>query len=496
MQKGSMKNFRLLLGVMLLLISSCKSVEKKQILPTNSSELRPAKMVQLTGRIVNPSNKDYETARLGWDKFFSSYPAVIVYVQNPEDVKNAVNWARENGIALRIRSGGHSLEGWNSVDGGIVIDVSELKSISVDKEKMIATVGTGVTQGELWDALEGTGLGFPTGDEASVGLGGVMLGGGIGVLSPKWGVACDNLLAVEIVTVQETGVSLVKADANQNSDLLWACRGGGGGNFGVATSYTVQLHPIPPRVIIWQINWPFEALHNAFEAWQSWAPTADERLGSTFNVSPPLSNHERDAQLAGELEVNGIFLGTEKELGDLLNPLTKVKGGKLKKVSQSFREHYKISNAAPNTSANWKYKASWTYKKFNKEALDIIAHYMKIAPSKDSAFWSLAWGGKVRTAPTLGSAFFHREPLFYSEPGVGWNHSKDSAACMAWASEFRMALSPHVRGGYVNVPDRAVANWGEEYYGSNFEKLQHVKRKWDPYNVFNFEQSIPLAEIK
>ena len=280
---------------------------------------------------MHPSSKLYEAARLGWDKLFSTYPAVIVYVQNTEDVKNAVTWALENGIAMRIRSGGHCLEGWNSVDGGIVIDVSELKSITVDKEKKIATVGTGVTQGELWDALEGTGLGFPTGDEASVGLGGVILGGGIGILSPKWGVACDNLLAVDMVTVQETGVSLVKADANQNSDSLWACRGGGGGNFGIATSYTVQLHPIPSIVTIWQINWPFEALHNSFEAWQSWAPTADERLGSTFNVSPPRETtvaskgyHRRHAQRAGELEVNGIFLGTEKELGDLLTPLTKI----------------------------------------------------------------------------------------------------------------------------------------------------------------------------
>jgi FAD/FMN-containing dehydrogenase len=195
------------------------------------------------------------------------------------------------------------------VDGGIVIGVSPLKSIHVDLQAQTATVGTGRNQGELVNALAKTPFAFPTGDEATVGLGGVILGGGIGVLSRHMGVACDNLKAVTMVVPSGSkGAQIIRADENVNSDLLWACRGGGGGNFGIATSYTVQIHEIPHTVGIWQINWPFAALAKAFDAWQHWAPSADTRLGSTFNVGTP----------AVGLEVDGVFLGPESEVRRLV----------------------------------------------------------------------------------------------------------------------------------------------------------------------------------
>ena len=448
------------------------------------STARAATDAGLTGRIVRPADVTYEAARQGWDALFSSYPSVIVFAQEATDVVNALTWARRHDTALRVRSGRHSLEGWSSTDGGMVIDVSDLKSIEIDRNAKTATVGTGVTQGELVAALAGTGLGFPTGDEAGVGLGGVVLGGGIGVLSRQMGVGCDNLLAVEmVVSSGPHGARLVRADQTHNPDLLWACRGGGGGNFGVATSYTLQLHPMPASVVVWQVSWPFDKLHDAFDAWQGWAPGADRRLGSTLVVLKPSNG----------ISIDGVFLGAQTDLGNMLEPVTSVAGATVKMSSTSWADRYKNINSGPRQNAYWKFTPSWASRKLSPAALDTVGEFMSKAPADACNFWSLAWGGKVKSPPPGGTAFFHRSPLFYAEPGAGWNDASLTEACMTWIGEFREAMLDHVEGGYVNVPDRAIAEFGPSYYGTNFARLRQVKAKWDPREVFHFEQSIPPA---
>lgn len=442
---------------------------------------------ELTGRLVYPQDSDYDTARALWDGLFDSYPQVIVFCQNSDDVLNALRYARENEIAFRVRSGRHALEGWSSVNSGIVIDVSDLKAVKLDTEAKTATVGTGLNQGELTNALAGTGLGFPTGDEASVGLGGVLLGGGIGVLCPSWGVGCDSLLAVEIVVPDgDKGAKLIRADRNEHSDLFWACQGGGGGNFGIATSYEVRLHDLPDLVGIWQVTWPFTKLDEAFDAWQNWAPSADPRLGSTFSAGTP----------AVGLQVDGIFLGPPEKVEELVAPLLKVPGAQFQSSAQNWVDHYNETNAAPEPFPNWKFTPMWIPRTLPKEALDIVREMLVVAPGDGCAFWSLAWGGAVRKAPPGGTAFYWRDSIFYSEPGAAWSGADATGVNLAWVEDFRNALRPYIEGGYVNVPDVAIADWGETYYGPHFERLREIKSKYDPTEVFNFEQSIPPLEAK
>jgi FAD/FMN-containing dehydrogenase len=437
---------------------------------------------QLTGRLVYPNDADYAAARAGWDKLFSSYPKVIVFCQNTDDVVNALTYARANDLAFRVRSGRHALEGWSSIDGGIVIDVSALKNVRIDRAAKTATVGTGLNQGELVQALADTGLAFPTGDEATVGLGGVMLGGGIGVLCRQMGVACDNLLAADLVVpASGGGAQLVHADIDQNSDLLWACRGGGGGNFGIATAYTVRLHDMPATVGIWQVTWPFDAWADAFDAWQHWAPTADQRLGSTFNLGTPTVG----------IEVDGVFLGPESQVRPLLKPLLGVPGAQFQSSPQRWADHYQNENAAPDQLTSWKFTPMWARQPLAKDAFDTVRDLLTNAPSDGCSFWSLSWGGAVRNEPQGGTAFVHRDPLFYSEPGAAWNGTDPIGPHMAWIARFREAMRPYASGGYVNVPDRAIADWGTAYYGDNFDRLRRVKSTYDPDEVFSFEQSIP-----
>jgi FAD/FMN-containing dehydrogenase len=440
--------------------------------------------VELTGRLVFPTDPGYDVARQLWDRIFVTYPLVVVYCEKPDDVRNAVAWCRENGVTLRARSGGHSLEGWSSVDGGVVIDVSRLKQVSIDKTAGLATVGTGLTQGEAVAAFGAEGFAIPTGSEASVGLGGVTLGGGIGLLSRSLGVTCDSLVGVDMVVPDGArGAKLIHVDEQENADLLWACRGGGGGNFGIATAFTFRVHAIGP-VAPFKVTWDWSDPAAAFNAWQSFAPTADNRFGSTFVFLPRAAN---------AVEAEGVFTGSADEARALLAPLIGAGNPQVTVSDTSWPEHFVAINPPGRSFANWRFSSSWAYEALPKEALDVIVEFMSDAPAPACNYWCLSWGGATRTEPPGGSAFFHRDPLYYAEPGAGWNDASQTGPVAVWLARFRQAMRPFVRGAYVNVPDAALGDWGEAYYGPNFARLREVKRLYDPTEVFRFPQSIPPA---
>src|SRR3979490_158493 len=185
-----------------------------------------ARKDELTGRIVRPGDSDYPTASAGWNLLFSHDPTVIVFAQETQDVVNALTWARQNNVLLRVRSGRHCLEGWSNVDKGIVIDVSELKSATIDMASSTATVGAGLNQLEAVTELGKAGVAAPTGTEGTVGLVGATLGGGFGLLTRSLGMASDNLMAVEIVVTDEVdGAKAITVDDTSHPDLMWALRG-------------------------------------------------------------------------------------------------------------------------------------------------------------------------------------------------------------------------------------------------------------------------------
>ncbi|MFR9753221.1 FAD-binding oxidoreductase [Nocardia sp. 004] len=435
---------------------------------------------ELTGQVVRPDDPDYASARRYWDELFDSSPRALVFCRNTEDVVNALRYARENDIPFRARSGRHSLEGWSSVDDGITIDVSSLKSVEIDPQAMTATVGTGLTQGELVDALAP--YGFPTGDEATVGLGGLILGGGIGLFCRRMGVACDNLLSAELVIPEgDSGARIVRADAERNTDLLWACRGGGGGNFGIATEYELRIHRIPEQLGTWQVRWPLDALARVLDTWQRWAPAADERLSSVFNAQ----------RASPSLTVGGTFLGPADQVRRMVGPLLQIPGADFEVAAMSYVDYFHAENANPRRFRRAKYTPMWVHDPLPPQAREQISAMIADAPSPDCSFWALSWGGAVRRPPEHGAAWYWRDPIFYAEPGATWNGAEADSAHIAWIEQFRGALQPFFHGGYVNVPDRSIADWGAEYYGAHFDRLRAVKAEYDPHEVFTFEQSIP-----
>ena len=241
---------------------------------------------ELTGRIVRPGDADYRTASDSWNLLFSHDPAVIVFAQETQDVVHALNWARQNDVAVRVRSGGHCLEGWSTVDDGIVIDVSELKSAKIDTSWGTATVGAGLNQLEAVTTLGEAGVAAPTGTEGTVGLVGATLGGGFGLLTRSLGMASDNLLSAEVVVATNpAGAEVIIADENTNADLLWALRGAGNGNFGIVTSLTYRVHPLTQTVYLTATWAGLGDMRRVFDAWQRCAPHTDNRLTSQLEIS-------------------------------------------------------------------------------------------------------------------------------------------------------------------------------------------------------------------
>ncbi|MYS24168.1 FAD/FMN-containing dehydrogenase [Streptomyces sp. DvalAA-14] len=446
---------------------------------------------ELTGRIVRPSDPGYADASLGWDELFVHYPLVIVYAQETQDVVNALTWARQHDVALRVRSGGHSLEGWSNVDNGIVIDVSELKSADIDTASLTATVGAGLDQLEAVTTLAEKNLAVTTGTEGTVGLSGATLGGGFGFLTRYLGMACDSLIGAEIVVASDGDCAqVITADAKNNADLLWALRGAGNGNFGIVTSLTYKVAPLSSVAYV-QATWDgISDLHRVFDQWQRTAPVADNRLGSQLEIH------------RGQILLFAVLAeGTEAEAKKLLAPIFSIGSPDVTTRIGNWGDIYTgfqiPTEAEP---ANWKFFSQFISEPFPKKAISVIASFMRDAPTDDSNFFTQAFGGAVRREPRGGTAFPHRDALFYSEPGAGWGTrgvpgSGDALTpvAQAWIAEFSQALRPYVNGAYVNVPNIGMQEWETAYWGANFDRLRQVKAKYDPNNVFQYEQSIPPA---
>ncbi|MFE9312122.1 FAD-binding oxidoreductase [Streptomyces sp. NPDC006706] len=465
------------------------AVTEAAVSEAHGGKCPPAK---LTGRVVRPNDPGYTDARLGWDQLFSHYPLVIVFAQNTQDVVNALTWARQNDVALRIRSGRHSLEGWSNVDSGLVIDISELKSVHIDGAARVARVGSGLNQLEAVTTLAKRNFAVTTGTEGSVGLAGATLGGGFGFLTRWLGMACDSLIGAEVVVAEgDECAKVIKADLNHNSDLLWALRGAGNGNFGIVTSLTYKVAPLKSVTYV-QATWDgISDLRRVFDAWQRTAPYADNRLGTQLEV------HRNQTLLFAVLAE-----GTPAEAKTLLAPILSIDSPKVSVQVGNWGEVYSgFQIPTEDEPANWKFYSQFTRKPFPSKAIDVISSFMKDAPTDDSNFFTQAFGGAVRRSPRGGTAFPHRDALFYSEPGVGWGtRSNQPGICdpltpqaQAWIAEFSQALRPYVDGAYVNVPNVGMQDWETAYWGSNFGRLRKIKAKYDPHNVFQYDQSIPPA---
>lgn len=448
----------------------------------------------LTGRVVRPGDPDYAEASAGWNGLFSHRPVAVVFARDTTDVVNALAWAREHDVPVRARSGRHALEGWSAIDDGLVIDVSELKSVTVDAAAGTATVGAGLNQLEAVTALGAAGFAAPTGTEGTVGLVGATLGGGFGLLTRTYGMACDNLLAAEIVIAPAgRGAQPIVVDEQHHAELLWALRGAGNGNFGVVTSLTYRIHPLTQAIHVVATWAGLDHLPAIFDTWQRCAPHTDDRLTSQL-------------ELTGDAVVLSAVLasGSEAEAERLLEPILSIGQPDVVASDGSWADTYTAFQIPIDQEpANWKFTSQFVSRPFPPEAIELLCSALSTAPPGCNYFTN-AFGGAVRTSePTGGSVFAHRTALFYAEPGAGWGvrggpvaDERLTTACLDWVADLSEALRPFGSGAYVNVPNAGIRNWETTYWGDNVGRLRAVKADYDPCDVFTFEQGITADRLK
>lgn len=439
----------------------------------------------LTGRVVLPGSSVYEEARQNYNGRFNRFPAVIVFCVTEQDVVNAIRWVRKRRLPFRIRSGRHSYEAFSLMDGGLIIDVSSLEKLEISRtadpagSAITAVAGAGLQMMPLYEALWNQGFTIPSGTCGSVGISGIILGGGYGLLSRLWGLTCDNLLELELVTAQG---NLIRANEQQHRDLFWACRGGGDGSFGVVTSFTFRIHPID-RVARYRMTWNFADLKNVLQRWQQWAPHTDARLTSLLLLP---------SQGQGDLRSNGVFVGTEQELRQIVGPLLEAAMPKTTEFHTiPWIEAARLFAGQTIHQEQFKHSSALVYEALPDAAIDVVIRNLQqpAGPANLVAFDS--YGGAIGQIPAAATAFPQRQALFSVQYQSYWQEDWEAEKNIRWIETFRRSMIPYTRGAYRNYCDALIPDWPTAYFGINLSRLRQVKRQYDPQNFFRFEQSIP-----
>jgi FAD/FMN-containing dehydrogenase len=291
---------------------------------------------------------------------------------------------------------------------------------------------------------------------------------------------CDSLLEVEMVTAQG---QVILANDYQHSDLLWACRGGSGGNFGVVTSLTFRVHPIG-NVARFRMTWDFADLEKIVRFWQAWAPHTDLRLTPLMALP---------AQNQGDLRCSGVFVGSEQELRQLLRPLQEATNPKTAEFySTTWIEAARLYAGVPLKQEKFKHSSAYAYEPLPDEAFSILIHNLQTAPGPVNVVTFDTYGGSISQISENATAFVHRKALFVIQYLSYWFQDGDADKNIGWIEQFRNSMLPYTRGSYSNYCDSLIADWPTAYFGENLAGLMDVKRKYDPENLFRYEQSIPV----
>ena len=450
--------------------------------------------MQMRGPVLTPEDPAYEEARTIWNGLIDRRPAMIAQCSGAADVVDAVNFAREHGLVVSIKGGGHNVAGNAVNDDGIVIDLSQMRGVHVDAPTGRVRAQGGATLGDLDRETQLFGLAVPAGVVSTTGVAGLTLHGGAGHLRRKHGLTIDNLLSVDIVTADG---ELRRASATENEDLFWAVRGAGS-NLGVVTSFEFQAHPIGPMVMVGAIFYPLDKIKTLLPAWRDYVSAASNELSSvaiTWSVPPhepfPPEHHGRPvlvvaAAYAGPVDEGEPVVQPLRELGE---PLLDLSGPwPWLGLQSGFDALY--------PKGGFYYWKSRALDELSSEAIDDIADFAGRRPSPltDIIVWHN--GGAIADIGESDTAYGGRDAGYLVTVEASWDDPALSDDAIAWARECWDAMGRHSTGGiYLNF-----AGFGEEKealvkagYGTNYERLRHLKAKYDPANLFRMNLNVPPA---
>lgn len=437
--------------------------------------------------LLTSEHPRYDDARTLFNSMIDRRPAVIAECATPADVIEALAHARANGYEVAVRAGGHSVAGMSTNDGGLVIDVRPMKAIDIDVGRRVARVGAGVTWGELDRAAQEHGLATTGGRVSTTGVAGFTLGGGSGWLERRYGLACDNLVSVDLVTADGREVT---ASASSHPDLFWALHGGGG-NFGVATSFELALHPVGPIVLAGLMLWPGDAGPEVVRRYRDLAERAPEALGSgaVLLTGPPEPFVPEHLQGTSCTAVALCWSGEMDEGADVIAPLRALAPEVDLVGPMPYADFNSMIDDPPGKRNYW---TADYHDTFPDDAVDVFVKYGMNRPSALTQQLLLPWGGAVARVPEDATPMTRRSTSWLTHPFAVWEDPAQDDEAIEWARAFRRDIAHHANGGiYLNFignegQDRVKAAYGEAKYA----RLQAIKSEWDPENTFRGNQNI------
>jgi FAD/FMN-containing dehydrogenase len=439
---------------------------------------------ELRGAVVTPDAPEYDDARRIWNATANQHPAVLARCTGVADVLRALEFARSHDLLIAVRSGGHSIPGFSVCEGGMVIDLSPMKGIRVDPGARTVRAQAGATWAELDRETQQFGLATTGGAVSSTGIAGLTLGGGLGWLMRRYGLSCDNLVSVDVVTADGP---FLQVNPEKHPDLFWGLKGGGG-NFGIATSLEYRLHPVGPVVMGGAIVYPPSRGAEVLRFYRDLTATAPDELTAYagFSVGPDQAPMAAIVAChAGAVEDGQRLLAPAKQLGtplaDLLEPLPYLaQQTLLDQVYPPGQYHY------------WK---SCFIDELSDEVIGILVEQFAAAPGPSVPDLLVEhMGGAVAAVEERASAFGHRDARYDVLIGANWADPAHTERYVQWAQGVAQALEPHARGGYVNYATEAGQEEVRAAYGDRYAQLQALKHRYDPDNVFRLNQNIPPSQ--
>ncbi|UUZ73372.1 FAD-binding oxidoreductase [Polaromonas sp. P1(28)-8] len=444
------------------------------------------------GQVILPDDDLYESARKVWNATIDKHPALIARCATTSDVVGAVNFAKDNGLVLAVRGGGHNIAGSALCDDGIIIDLSQMKAAHVDAGSLRGTIEGGATLADFDAATQAHGLAVPLGINSTTGVAGLTLGGGFGWLSRKYGMTIDNLESAEVVTAAG---EVVRASATEHPDLFWALRGGSG-NFGVVTRFEFRLHPVGPNVLSGLIVYPLSEAKAVLQQYREFMAKAPDELSVwvVLRQAPPLPFLSETVHGKEIIALALLYAGDPKQGEPLIEPL--------RKFGTPLGEHVGVQPytawqqafdplLTPGARNYWK---SHNFSVLDDGLFEAVIEYIKKLPSPQcEIFFGAIGGATMRPAPD-SAAYAHRDARFVMNVHGRWTDPADDKRCIGWARDYFKASAPFASGGvYVNFLTADEGDRVKAAYGQNYDRLAQIKRKYDPTNLFSTNQNIQPA---
>lgn len=444
---------------------------------------------QFRGEVLLPGSPTYDETRQIWNAMIDRRPALIARCTSPEDVVQAVTFARTHNLLVSIRGGGHNIAGNAVCDDGLMIDLSLMKNVQVDPDARLATVEPGCTLADFDKVAQAHGLATPLGINSTTGVAGLTLGGGFGWLSRKYGMTVDNLLGADVVTADGRQVH---ASATENADLFWGLRGGGG-NFGVVTRFQFQLHPVGPDVLSGLIVFPFEQAKAVLTQFAHFTRAMPDELNvwMVARKAPPLPFLPEAVHGKEIIALALCYVGDPDEGQKLIEPL--------RGFGTPHGEHVGVQPYCAWQQAfdpllafgarnYWK---SHNFSQLNDEAIAIILDYAAKLPSAQCEIFIGTIGGQTGRVAPGAMAYSSRDANYVMNVHGRWESAADDARVIAWAREFFAKAQPFASGGaYINFLTQDETDRIAFAYGDTYNRLVELKQKYDPTNFFRMNQNI------